>query len=140
MSNAEAVIQEALAKIEASGEAWAAMRDKVQSDPLYGALMSYSKSLAQTITRSGWEGHGQMIAQLTSSQHYRGKRASALAIAREGQVRGLPGYASAWLKRAAALRKSEHSCRETERAFTLTEATNAFCETLMARHVRVAAE
>lgn len=130
---AEAIMQEALAKIEANGRAWADMRDKVQADPCHMALVAYAKSLERPITRSGWEGHGQMIDLLTSSRYWRAKRAVALAAVREGQIRGLPGYSKAWLRRAAGFRVTEMMHRATERRpVTLEAATDAFCAMLSA--------
>jgi hypothetical protein len=126
-------IQSALDKIEADSRAWVAMRDKVQSDPRYIALTTYSKSLEQPINRNGWEGHGQMVDQLMSSRHWRAKRAAELATVREGQIKGLPGYAKAWLRRAAEHRKTEHLYRSTERRpVSLEVATDAFCAMLSA--------
>ena len=121
-------LQAAIAKIEANGREWAAMREKVQSDPRYVALTSYAKSLERPITRNGWEGHGQMIDQLMSPQYWRAKRAAELAVVREGQIKGLPGYSKAFLRRAAEHRKTEHMYRAgARRPVSLEGATDAFC-------------
>lgn len=108
-------LTDALAKIEAHSREQTVMRNKVEADARYIALRSYAKSLEQPITRNGWEGGVQMVGSLMSSQYWRAKRAAELAIVRQGQIKRLPGYAKAWLRRAAEHRKTEHMYRATER-------------------------
>ncbi len=131
----------ALAKIEADGKAFAAMRNRVQADPRYARLTAYSKSLEQEITGSGWDGLDQLVGQCTSSQYWRSKRAGDLAQARKGQVKGMPGYAKFWLREAARHRKTELMYRAAEKPpISLAMATEAFCGLLSATPSLHAAE
>lgn len=124
-------LQAAIAKIEANGREWADMRDKAQSDPRHIALTRYAKSLEHPIDRHGQAGFAQMMTHLMSSWHFRAMRAADLAAVREGQIKGLPGFSKAFLKKAAQHRRDEHHFRATEpRSVTLDMATDAFCAML----------
>lgn len=109
MSESPAMIA-ALQQIEANGKAWSEMNNRVQNDTRYRVLMAYSLALDDADLRSA----GHVMASLGSSQHHRAKRAAYLATAREGQIKGLPGYTQAWLKRAADRRRVEVSFRAPE--------------------------
>lgn len=117
-------MQAALQHIEDNGKAFAAMRNRVQNDPRYRILMAYSLALDDAELLSA----AHVMASLTSSRHYRSKRAGFLAEVRAGQVRGQPGYTQVWLDKAAACRRWEVSLRAP---VTLNDATAAFCAALV---------
>lgn len=126
-------MQAALQHIEDNGKAFAAMRNRVQNDPRYRILMALSLALDDAELLSA----AHVMASLNSSRHYRSRRAGFLAIAREGQIKKLPGYTQAWLDKAAACRRWEVSLRAP---VTLNHATAAFCAALVGSVNRPAME
>lgn len=124
-------VTKALQQIEANGKAWSEMNNRVQNDTRYRVLMAYSLALDDADLRSA----GHVMASLGSSQHHRAKRAAYLAIAREGQIKRLPGYTRAWLIRASERRKYEVGARLP---LSIEHATADFCNALMAPYMQAA--
>lgn len=116
----------ALQQIDANGKAFAAMRNRVQNDTRYRMLMAMSLALTdQPISRDGFGGAAQMMNSITSSAYWRGKRAGALALVREGQIKSLPGYSSTWLRKAVQYRCTERMYRVPEHMSAGADAINA---------------
>lgn len=113
---AEAIMQNAIARLEQTGAAQLARREAQKRDPRSLALTAVIEALAPAPAGHGFAGGLQTFETLGSARHWRHMRAKALLTARKQQINGDPNSAWFWLRKAAEHRKSEKLWGARERS------------------------